>query len=318
MRSRRNAKEARSNEGSAAPSLELHLSHSAFVAGRRLSGVVIFRLAKPANMRSLSVSIDGREAPSGAAISRALRGNGSFFRREVLLSGMEQPRLTSDRISRFWNAFLGRDTGRTLSAGEHVYPFSIALPASLPPSYRGRAGRIVYTAGAAAQFATGRTLKAAHEAPIVSVPRAGRAQPVALSYPTAGGNVHTADVSASLELPDRAVPLGTKIAGRFAVANPKRAEIKQVTVSLETCEWVRLATRKELERQTLDEWIMKPEDPTAPAIEAEFELATPGGASPTVEGTAISVIWLLKLSIRADPPIELRTPITVFTPVPEQ
>ena len=317
MPTRGDPKQVKSNGRNPALSLELSLSRSAFATARQMSGVVLLRLRKPINIRSLSVSLEGRETPSGVALSRAFRGGASFFAREALLSGMEQPRLTSDRVSQLWNAFLGRDTGRTLSAGEHIYPFSIPLPASLPASYRGRAGTIDYTASARVQLATGRTLRVTREVAVVSIPRTGRAQPIALSYPTAGGNVHTASISADLELPDRAVALGGKITGRLTVANPNQTEIRRVIVSLESCEWVRQAAQKELQRQMLDEWVIEPADPTSPAIEAGFELTAPLDAPPTVEGTAISVIWLLKLRIDADPPIELKTPVTVFAPAPE-
>jgi len=317
MPTRGNPEKVRSNGRNPALSLELSLSRSAFATAGHMSGVVVLCLRKPINIRSMSVSIEGRESPSGVALSRAFRAGGYFFARETLLSGMEQPRLTSERVSQFWNAFLGRDTGRTLSAGKHVYPFAIPLPASLPPSYHGRAGTIDYTACARVQLPTGRTLKIARDVAVVSIPRAGRAQPIALSYPTAGGNVHTASVSADLELPDRAVALGSRITGRLRVANPNQTEIRRVAVSLESYEWVRPAAQKELQRQTLDEWVLEPGISTSAAIEAEFGLTAPLEAPPTVEGTAISVIWLLKLRIDADPLIELKTPITVFAPVSE-
>jgi len=296
----------------AAASLELHLSRSVFATGRHLSGVVVFRVSKPTSIRALTVTIDGRESPIGRSLTRTLRGTSSFFDREALLSGMEEPRFTSERVSQLWNAFLRRDTPRILSPGEHMYPFSLALPASLPPSYSGRAGRIAYTVTARVRYPVGRSLRVSQDVSVAFVPRAHRGRPIALSYPSAGGTVHAGEVNVSLELSRRSVELGNKLRGTFSISNPKQVDITEITVSLEICEWVRLTSDKELHRQMADSRCIRPTDPTAKLIEADFELTVPRDASPTVEGTAISVIWLLKLSINTAPPLELKTPIAVF------
>lgn len=317
MTSRQQHRKARRG-GRQGIALELHLSHAAFVTGRRLSGVVVFRLARPTSIRALTITVSGRETPSGASLARTFRGTSSFFAREALLSGMEQPRLTSERVSQLWNAFLGRDRGRTLSPGEHTYPFSVTLPASLPPSYEGKAGRIGYTVTARVQFPLGRGLRVTANAPVVSVPRAQRSRPIAISYPTEGGTVHAGEVSVNLELPRRSVELGGVISGRVTINNPRRAEISGATVSLETCEWVRLSSDRELRRSRADSAAIAPERPTAEVIQSDFDLRVPHNGAPSVEGTAISVIWLLKLSIDTSPPLELKTPIAVFAPLPDE
>ncbi len=300
------------------PALELCLSHAAFATGRNLSGVVVFRLLKPTSIRSLTLSVSGRETPSGASLSRGLRRTSSFFDREVLLSGMNQPRFRAERISRLWNAVLYRDRGRELSAGEHTYPFSIPLPASLPSSYRGTAGKIDYVVTARVQYPAGLTQRSSIEAQVVSVPRAERAQPVALSYPTAGGTVQTSGVSVSVELAERSAKLGGRISGRFSIANDNESEIAEVKVSLENCEWVRLTTQRELKRQCADSLVIEPKDASASLIESGFELNIPDNAPPTIQGTSISVIWLLKLNLNTDPPLEFKAPITVYAPAPEE
>lgn len=293
------------------------MSRNAYATGRNLSGVVLFRSDRRANIRSLTVSVTGCEKPAGASLTRALRRKESFFHREVLLSGMDQPRLASDRVSHLWNAILGRDTGARLSSGEHIYPFSIQLPASLPSSYKGRAGRIDYRVCARVQFPTGGAIKAFAEVPIVFVPRTVRARPIAISYPRAGGSVHSQETNASLAVDQRAVELGQVITGRFRVTNPQKSSIGRIQASLEMCEWVRLAAERELHRDRVDIRIIEPPDPTAPTIEGEFDLRVPPSASPSVEGTTISVIWLLKLQVETSPPIELKTPILVYSPNPE-
>lgn len=306
---------ARVRGGNGTPSLELHLSRELFATGRRLSGVVVLRLGKPINIRSLSVSVDGTELPTGGSLVRALGRNGAFFDREILLSGALQPRLTSDRVSLVWNGMLGRYTGRTLSAGEHTYPFSISLPASLPPSYEGRAGRIEYKVTARLQPAVGRATRASRVVPVVFVPRLHRGRPVALSYPTSDGAVHSTEISMGMELPERMVAMGETVNGRFTISNPHAMVIPRVTVSLDVCEWVRLAVDREIQRDRVDIAVVKPEDPEAQSIEAQFALRVPKSAPPSIEGTAISVIWLLKLALDTDPPIEFKTPITVYTPL---
>ena len=303
--------------GGARPAIELYLSRDAYATGRNLSGVVLFRLERATNIRSLTVSVTGCEKPAGASLTRALRRKESFFHREVLLSGMDQPRLVSDRVSQLWNSILGRDTGTRLSPGEHIYPFSTQLPASLPSSYEGRAGRIDYRVCVRVQFPAGGGIKAFAEVPIVFAPRVLRARPVAVSHPTAGGSVHSQQANASLTIDQRAVELGQVVTGRFSVANPQQTSISRIQASLEMCEWVRLAAERELHRDRVDTKVIQPSDPTAATIEGEFDLRVPQSACPTVEGTTISVIWLLKLQVETSPPIELKTPILVYSAVPD-
>jgi hypothetical protein len=296
------------------PSLELYLSRDTFATGRRLSGVVVLHLSKPVNMRSLTVSVNGTERPTGVSLARAIHRSDAFFDREILLSGALQPRLASDRASLLWNAILGRYTGRTLSAGEYAYPFSIPLPASLPPSYDGRAGKIDYRVTARLQPAVGRATKVSTTVPVVFVPRLHRGRPVALSYPTADGTVHSTEINMNIELPERMVVMGGKVEGSFVISNPHGMVIPRVTASLEVCEWVRLAVDREIQRERVDIAVIIPDDTSAMSIQAPFTLRVPKSAPPSIEGTAISVIWLLKLTLETDPPIEFKTPIMVYAP----
>ncbi len=309
------SKSAGGRRGNGVPALELHLSRDVFATGRRLSGVVVLRLMKPINIRSLSVAISGTEAPAIGPFVRAIGKGGAFLEREVVLSGALQPRLASDRVSLLWNGVLGRYTGRTLSAGEHTYPFSVSLPASLPPSYDGRAGKIEYRVTARLQPAVGRATKVSRVVPIVSVPRQQRGRPVAVSYPNADGTVHSTEININIELPERQVAMGETVEGHFTISNPHAMMIPHVTASLDVCEFVGLSVNKEIHRDRVDVAIIKPQEPEATSIDGAFALRAPKSASPSIEGTAISVIWLLKLTLKTDPPIEFKTPITVYAPL---
>ena len=103
MAAENNLLRARANPSDVMPSLELHLSRSAFTAGRQLSGVVVFRLSRPTNIRALVVTVAGREVASGhrSGLSAAPR-----FEREVCCRAGSNR--ASERISQYWNAFLGR------------------------------------------------------------------------------------------------------------------------------------------------------------------------------------------------------------------
>lgn len=297
------------------PQLELRLGRSAFATGRRLSGVVVLRCASRVNVSSVSVSVSGSETPASASLARALRRRVSFFYREVILSGKEIPRRTSQRVSALWNAFLRRDTGRNLSAGEHLYPFYITLPASLPPSYQGRAGKIDYRVTARVRIPAGRGISVCTEVPVVFVPRELRARPIAVSYPSSSGAVQPSEMRVSLEFEGRTVEAGQAVRGRFSIANPQQTEIREVSAALVVCEWVKSTADEELQRETKGLHVFTPGDPRAKSIDSTFELQAPSDAPPTVEGTAISVIWLLRLSVDTSPPLELKAPITVFSPL---
>jgi hypothetical protein len=314
----RDEKSVVANGRGGVPYLELQLSKSTCAAGTQVSGVVVFHLGRPTDIRSLTISLSGRETPYGASLSRSPRRTASFFSREILLSGMQLPRFTYERLSQVWNAFLGRDRGRTLSPGEHTYPFSIQLPASLPSSYQGNAGSVAYTVTVRAHFPIRRAVRISKDVRIVAIPRSHRARPVALTYPTADGSVHANEVSVGVELPGRAVARGTCVTGRINVSNPKCVPIREVAISLENCEWVRLASQRELQRQTVDRQVVKPGTPEVASFETQFELKVPEDAAPTVEGTTISVLWLLRMRLDTDPAVEFKTPIFVYASLPDQ
>ena len=312
MASQQGQKAGKGNARRGAPSLELHLSRAVCPTGRHISGVAVLRLSRPTDLTSVAISVEGRETPKAAGLARKLRRSSVFFHRDLLLSGGEQPRRTSERVSQLWNAVLGRNGGRILSAGEHVYPFSIPLPASLPPSYDGRAGKITYTVTARMLFPVGNSTKVARDAQVVYQPRSQRGRPIALSYPNANGAVQESELSVNLELPCRDVATGGSVAGRLSITNPQRDPIEKISITLESCEWVRPSSEKELQRELVHSMTIAPDDPAAEVCELDFHLNVPENAPPTVEGASISVIWLLKLSIDAAPPVELKTPITVY------
>ena len=274
----------------ASPLLELHLSRDTFCTGKRLSGVVVLRLAQPINIRSLIVSVTGTEVPAAASFARAFRKSDPFFARETLLSGALEPRLGSERASLIWNAILGRYTGRILCTGEHTYPFSISLPASLPPSYDGTAGKIAYRVTARLQPAIGRAIKAEKTVRMMFVPRLQRGRPVALGYPTADGTVQSIDINVTIDVDERMVSMGEVVTGSFSISNPNGVGIPKITASLEVCEWVRLAVDKEIQRDRVDIAVVVPDDPSATSIQAPFKLRLPKSAPPTIEGVAVSVI----------------------------
>jgi hypothetical protein len=137
---------------------------------------------------------------------------------------------------------------------------------------------------------------------------------VALSYPSSDGAVQPSNISINVELLQRCVEMGQRVTGRFVIANPKRVKIKQVIASVENCEWVRGEVQKELGRSVVQSISIEPEDPAAGFIEGRFELRVPEDAVPTVEGTAISVLWFLKLYLDTSHPLEFKAPITVCVP----
>jgi len=289
--------------------LELVMSRDVYAAGSRVSGVVVLRPRKPLRIRSLDVTVTGVEFPAAAKARRSA----PFFVRSLLLSGAVAPVSTAERARIAWNAFLGRDQGRRICAGEHIYPFSIPIPASLPPSYCGKAGAINYTVTARMSYPLAGSTTASQEIVVVFVPRQARVRPVAMSYPSANGEVSSSGVSLNLELPDRVIKTGSALHGTFTLANPDRAVVRQVTVSLEVCEWVRAESSKEIHRAVVQSHTFVPEDPTSPEFACDYSLHVPGDAIPTVEGTAISVIWLLKVRIETEPALEFKTPITVYS-----
>lgn len=305
-------------EAASGPRLEIRLSRPGCEAGGRLSGIVVFRLRKAVGIRSLTISISGRETPAGKSLKRSLRRTVSFFDREFLLSGTLGPRFTHERISQIWNALLARDHGRMLSPGEHVYPFSIQLPTSLPPSYNGNAGRIWYVVTARASFPVRMPMRAAAEVQMRTAPKQQRAAPVAVTYPNSSGSVHANEVSVNLQIAKRSARLGETVSGAFKVNNPRRALIREALIELENCEWVRLAGETEMSRNVAARHRALPDAGDAEVFAGEFELALPQDAPPSVEGTTISVIWLLRMKLDTDPPIEFKMPLFVYGGPPDK
>ncbi len=308
--------------GDAASHLEMRLSRKVFVAGGQMSGVVVLKLAKQIDIRSLVVTVKGVEISPGIRIRGIKYAPKSFFQRDVLLSGRDQPRFKSDRIAQYWNAFLMRDTCRVLSAGEYAYPFSVALPTSLPPSCEGKTGRIVYSIAACLQFPLGRAQQIFFEVPVAFASLELENEGFSLSHSAVYGGKHATGADISVSLPSRGFALGTSIRGQITLSNPRKVEMKCMTVSLNVCDGSRSSGKSvagrakgELDLRCVDSMVITPENPSDCLITSDFEVAIPSDAPPSVEGTSMFVAWSLGVSVDSCPPLEIQVPVIVHLPV---
>ena len=303
--------------GGRTPSLELHLGNAAYAGGQRLTGVATLRAAKPICIRELTVSLEGSETARGPRLPRSLRKPMSFFRREVLLSGMVQPAFAAEQASLWWNAFLGRDKGHCVAYGEHIYPFSILLPASLPPSYSGSAGSVGYTVAARLRFPLGNSIRASGDVLLAAGARAPMDCPVNLDYPDDYETGQSPNLRFSLVLPSRAVESGGVLAGQVNVDNPDHLEIPSIGVCLQRRESV-----ASFEKAAQWDWVVSTQSAPVPtasaAMQHSFGLRVPEDAAPTVDGTNVSVEYILKVVLNTDTRFECATPITVCRPLPDR
>ncbi|MCX6343687.1 MAG: hypothetical protein NT018_01275 [Armatimonadetes bacterium] len=301
--------------GDANSNLEIRLSRRVFTAGGGLSGVVLLKLAKEMDIRSLVVMVKGAEISPGISIRGPKHPPKSFFQRDVLLSGRDQPRFASERIAQYWNAFLKRDTCRVLSVGEYAYPFSIALPTSIPPSCEGKTGRIVYSITARLQFPLGRSQQICFEVPVTFASLELEDEGFSLSHSAVFGGKHATGADICVSLPSRVFALGTSIRGQIMLSNPRNVEMKRMTVSLNVCDGSRSAARGELDLRCVDSMVITPENPSASLITLDFETAIPSDAPSSVEGTSMFVAWSLGVSVESRPPLEIQVPVIVHLPV---
>jgi len=290
------------------PTLGLHLSDQVYCAGRQLSGVVVFSCSGHCHIRSITLCVTGREMAEGASMPRAMRAPGEFFERGALLAGIQPPRFTSERIAQMWKAFLGREPGHSICRGEHVYPFSIALPASLPPSYSGSIGRIQYKVVARAEFPLGRVITAEAGPSVAACVRSDKYGPISVCY---DGCDRRDGLGLEIELTDRSVAPGGSITGRVVVRNPSMCEIRGVAVDIEMREWFRQAPERDGRRELIAQHEFAKVDANSVETALDFELPVPESAPPTVEGSAFALTWLLRARIESDPPLKIRTPVTI-------
>jgi len=293
---------------------ELSLSRKVFARGRQLSGVVLLRLARPVNVKAIMISVSGAEFVSGAKLTGSLRSGNSFFRREVVLSGRDRPRLISERLSQYWNAFLKRERYRKLSAGEHTYPFTVTLPASLPPTCEGRAGRIAYFVVARVKFPLGRAFQVTTEVPVAFSAGDTPEEPFSMSHSSVYSGMHATGADMRVDLPNRSFDLGSSVTGKLTIMNPRRAHMGNITVSLDVCDGARMGSRGGVLEKSIQAVTIVPDDPTAEEITGDFHLSIPSDAPVSVEGRSVLVTWSLGVSVEARPPLDLRVPVIVRLP----
>lgn len=301
----------RGDLGRKAGLFELSLSRRVFARGRQLSGVVLLRLARPVSVKAIMVSVTGGEFVSGTKLTGSIRAGTVFFRRDVLLSGRDRPRLISDRLSQYWKAFLKRERYRTLSAGEHTYPFTVALPASLPPSCEGRAGRVAYFVTARVKFPLGRAFQVTAEASVAFSAGDLPDEPFSLSHSSVYSGMHATGADMKVDLPSRSFDLGSNLTGILTIMNPRRARMESITVSLDVCDGARTGPRGGVVDMNVQTVTIVPDDPSSPEIKADLDLSIPPDAPPSVEGKVVLVTWSLNVHVEACPPLDLRVPVIV-------
>ncbi len=296
--------------------LHLDLANSIYASGQPLFGVVRISHETPVNIRSITVEMYGLEAPTNPSMTeRMIVKPQPFFEREVLLSGKHSPTRFAEKTSLFWNEFLKRDHGHSLASGEHIYPFAIGLLASLPPSYNGKSGTIEYRVRATVTSMLGKRTVVETTVPIVAIPRHQTKTPVAINYSKAERKIEDVGMDLVVELPQQNVALGDNVHGKFRIHNPAGEHVDKVKVSLEKSEWVMQPVTKELVRDTMESVDISSSEPASTIIEGDFSLCVPRHSVPTVQGMAISVVWLLKITVDADPPMDFKAPITVYSPM---
>ena len=304
----------RGDLGRKAGLFELSLSRNVFARGRQLSGVVLLRLARPVNIKAIMVSVTGGEFVPGGRLAGSIRTGTAFFRREVLLSGRDRPRLISERLSQYWKAFLKREQYRTLSAGEHTYPFTVSLPASLPPSCEGRAGRVTYYVTARVKFPLGRAFQVTAETPVAFSARDLPDEPFSLSHSSVYSGAHATGADMTVDLPSRSFDLGSNLIGTLTIMNPRRARMESITLSLDVCDGARIESRAGVVEKSVQTVTIVPDDPSSPEIKADLDLWIPSDAPPSVEGKMVLVTWSLNIQVEACPPMDLRVPVIVRLP----
>ncbi|MFQ3548870.1 MAG: hypothetical protein SNJ70_03875 [Armatimonadota bacterium] len=294
-------------------SLELHLGRGLFASGQHLSGVVMIRLEKPVNIRSISVSLDGFEKPNKKVLPQA--SSIKFFHRDVLLSGSAKPKSSMEALSKFWKEFLRRDMGKVLSPGEHIYPFFISLPSSIPATYSGWAGEIKYPLNVDLNLIMGKKISIKTFANIIHTPKTPKHIPISASYPKSKGNILPNPMKVNVELAKYSAEVGGVVEGTVYIHNPENIECNSVSVTLDLFEMVRDNIKQNLNSSTTEFVHIEPKDKRADVIESKFSLKVPSDAQPSVEGTAISVVWLLKVVVDSEFPQEIKMPITVYTTI---
>ncbi|MGQ9455380.1 MAG: hypothetical protein ACUVRS_10720 [Armatimonadota bacterium] len=297
------------------PLLELLATRDAFAAGALLTGIVVLRSERPFSLFRLKVLVEGLEVPE-CGILHKFRNQPLFFTREWFGSGIRAPLTTYERLSFFWNCFLGRIRGKNISAGEHIYPFAVHLPGSLPPSYSGSAGTVEYRVTAQLQRILARPVSVARVVNVVSVPRAESTQPLVLMYPSRQGVAKKPPLKANLEVQDPQASVGGKIRGRFEIHNAEKVPIRSVCATLEVYEWLRGIGTGKASHRIADRFPLMSDALQSDQVCCEFELQVPSDAVPTVEGTIIRVNWILRLFVESEPPVELKVPLRVFNALP--
>ncbi len=294
--------------------IELVTTRSVFSAGGLLTGIVILRATQPVISGTLKVWLQGVEstARNNKPQRRISREQTMFFAREKLITGVEPPCKARERISLLWNTFLGRTKKRTIVPGEHIYPFAIPLPGSLPPSYKGSAGEIEYILGARLNSSLRRTRTIKQHVLVTSAGHNKEAKPAVVRYPSDTSEQKEATLTAELALYDTVLEAGSSVMGHFKLSAPSGSRPKSVTICLDLCERVRGSHGATVHRKTADEFVF--ENPTlhAGTAEGDFMLSVPSDAPPTVEAARISVSWTVRLRADAESPIDLGCPIVIL------
>lgn len=279
--------------------LEVILDHVALRAGATLSGTVLLRLAKPTAVDWIGVEIAGRElagatgryAPAVYQVplprpwGRTRSGTAyAHLRREVPILGRRPHRTASGR-----RAFEAAGAA-PLPAGSHVWSFAVPVPADAFPSYGGAGVVVEHDVVATVMLAGGRKVRA--WAPFHLW--AGRGAPVtapavAVTARSAGGAALT------VEVPAGGIAIGFPVTLEYRLENRAREPVRQLVVTLEGVETVRLHLATDVNRYRVARHTLPA--PRGAAAAGELVWVLPPRLAPDLDGKRFRLRWELQVGL---------------------
>lgn len=193
---------------------------------------------------------------------------------------------------------------RVVEPGRYRFRFSVPIPATAPPSFRGKIAKVRYLIRVRASIP--RRIDAISEIEVPVRSRVPRTSPPLETSAPRPRRSNASRPTLRVEMDSREVPLGGTLEGYVTVTNMQDRRLQGVRVRIREREWGKAKRQESSRSKTLAETELAPSGILG-GLRSPFSLEVPVGATPSYVGQISSLQHAVRVRVRLPWARDLKT-----------